>query len=222
MGAREEVSAMTRIMSANYTRASVVGALAIASIAACGVLPARAGDDGSAPIWVGIGSVFGLGNPGPQPDIDYRERSKLVVPPSADLPPPGKATTAAGWPVDEETIRLQKEKAEADHPGRMPDSRHPLSPAQSISYVETTATSGYGPGGGSCLQDGKPIACPQSATKDPQAKPSTFTWNPLAWVGIQKKPAVVLQAPGDREELTDPPKDLREPAEGVGAKVDTQ
>ncbi|MFK8253566.1 hypothetical protein [Ancylobacter terrae] len=50
------------------------------------------------------------------PDIDYRERAPLVVPPSPDmLPPPRDASTVASdpaWPKDADVSRREKERAE--------------------------------------------------------------------------------------------------------------
>jgi hypothetical protein len=45
------------------------------------------------------------------PDIDYRERSPLVLPPRIDLPPPqANATTGApNWPVDADQKRRREE-----------------------------------------------------------------------------------------------------------------
>ena len=53
------------------------------------------------------------------------------------------------------------------------------------------------------------------------APPPTLNWNPLTWVGIQKKPVTVLGPEPARKSLTDPPLGYREPAEGAGVKVDT-
>jgi hypothetical protein len=53
-----------------------------------------------------------------RPDIDYRERSPLVVPPSRDLPPPDSGNFAAGhaaWPKDADIERREKEKKAARH-----------------------------------------------------------------------------------------------------------
>jgi hypothetical protein len=46
-----------------------------------------------------------------------------------------------------------------------------------------------------------------------------MNWNPLTWVGLEQKPATVLGEEPEREDLTDPPKGYRAPAEGVGVKV---
>jgi hypothetical protein len=47
------------------------------------------------------------------PDIDYRERSPLVLPPKIELPPPQSAATAAApnWPVDADVKRKREEGA---------------------------------------------------------------------------------------------------------------
>src|SRR5262245_28752441 len=45
------------------------------------------------------------------PDIDYRERSPLVLPPKIDLPPPQANSTAntPNWPVDADQKRRREE-----------------------------------------------------------------------------------------------------------------
>jgi hypothetical protein len=49
----------------------------------------------------------------------------------------------------------------------------------------------------------------------------TMNWNPLTWVGIQKKPVTVLGPEPERESLTDPPPGFRAPVEGAGVKIDS-
>src|SRR5262249_47175005 len=46
------------------------------------------------------GLLGAIGITSSAPDINYRERSPLVVPQTKDLPPPGKAAKNADWPVD--------------------------------------------------------------------------------------------------------------------------
>jgi len=90
--------------------------LAFAATLTClGTTAARAGDDGAAPLWVGIGSIFGplVGlNKEEKEPIDYREHGKIVVPPKMDLPQPGQAPATVGgaWPVNQETERKKIEK----------------------------------------------------------------------------------------------------------------
>ena len=88
-----------------------------------------------------------------------------------------------------------------------------------VGPAEVSATAGNGPGGSACLQNGKPIPCPDSGKKT-ESPGWVANWNPLTWVGIQKKPQAVLGPEPGRDSLTDPPKGFREPVEGVGAKVD--
>jgi hypothetical protein len=61
--------------------------------------------------------TFGLG--GGTPEIEYRERSPLVVPPKADLPPPLADPTGqvANWPNDP-TVKRRKEEAERRRSGK--------------------------------------------------------------------------------------------------------
>src|SRR5690606_32814855 len=60
----------------------------------------------------------GLGLRATDKNIDYRERSPLVVPPdTATLPPPeatgAQASVPANWPVDQDVKRARQAKAES-------------------------------------------------------------------------------------------------------------
>jgi hypothetical protein len=201
-----------------------VGRGAAAAGAACLVglclsaAPARAGDDGAAPLWVGLGSVIGFSDDKVQPDIDYRDRPKLVVPPKMELPTPAAApwASATDWPRDPDVARWKKEKAEQDavkpHP---PIGRRLLNPSvDANAYVTTNYTAGMGP-----TPHSKCVAGP-GASCDSAPAP-TMNWNPLTWIGIQKKPVTVLGPEPQRESLTDPPLGYRAPVEGAGVKVDS-
>ena len=180
--------------------------------------PARAGDDGEAPLWVGLGSVVGLAGQHDDVTIDYRDRAKLVVPPKVELPPPVASPTqgSASWPHDPDVERAKRERAAAEKPVRVfgPYLRR-IPPPMTGDVVTMSATAGQGPGQASgqrsCIA-GPGAACPTSP-------PPTINWNPLTWVGLEKKPEAVLGPEPDRDWLTDPPKGYREPVEGVGARV---
>ena len=201
--------------------------LAISAVCALGLglaaAPARAGDDGEAPLWEGIGSTLGLESifgvkSGDKDSIEYRDRAKLVVPPKIELPPPVASPTqgSASWPRDPDVERAKKEKAEAEKPVRVfgPYLRR-IPPTMSGDVVTMSATAGQGPSQGSGLRscNGSPGAACQTSTAP------SINWNPLTWVGLQKKPETVLGPEPDRDSLTDPPKGYREPVEGVGAHV---
>ena len=164
---------------------------------------ARAGDDGAAPLWVGIGSIFGplVGlNSEEPPPIDYREHGKIVVPKSLDLPQPGAATVTVGgaWPVNQEvqSKALAKEQEKKKIAG-VGDARlrytHPF-PNAPVTVGPSDQTGG---------------ASDQAGEK-PQSTSMLGNLNPLGWVGIGK--STQLGPEPDREWLTDPPKGYREPA----------
>jgi len=182
--------------------------------------PARAGDDGEAPLWEGIGStlglesLFGVKREDKSATIDYRDRAKLVVPPKIELPPPVASPTqgSASWPHDPDVERAKRERAAAEKPVRVfgPYLRR-IPPPMTGDVVTMSATAGQGPGQRPC-NSGPGVAC--------QTRPApSINWNPLTWVGLEKKPETVLGPEPDRDWLTDPPKGYREPVEGVGARV---
>jgi hypothetical protein len=193
----------------------------ISAVASLGVtVEARAGDDGQAPLWQGLTSVVGIGK-SDGPDIDYREHGKLVLPPKMELPPPSSGPrTSAAWPTDQDVQKAKKLKALKDTPaprnyGKI--SNVELGKAGQV--VTMSATAGAGPGGAACLKDGVAVTCPEQPVKADNKPSRQLEWNPLTWVGIQKKADIVLGPEPDRDFLTDPPPGFRSPVEGVGVKV---
>jgi hypothetical protein len=183
-----------------------------------GSTAARAGDDGSAPLWVGIGSIFsGLGvNPfGSEekpPPIDYREHGKIVVPPKIDLPPPGSpVATGADWPVNVETQRRAAQKAaKKDFIAGQGDARlrytHPF-PANEPVTVRPSD------------QVDPELTCPHGncqATTNSSSSSMLSAINPLNWVGMGGSKSTSLGPEPDREWLTDPPKGYRAPVAATG------
>ena len=187
---------------------AALAALALACSAA------KAADDGQASLITGIGQSFGLIK-NEQPKIDYRERGKLVVPPKKVLPPPVDASTSRGaWPQDVEIVRDKKAKAIEDgEPSarQLADRNYQwIRPGQDVKVT----TSSFEDRGQACRH-------PNPQTGECPAPPkASIEWNPMTWVGLQKKPPVVLGPEPERQTLEDPPKGLRAPAEGVGVKVE--
>lgn len=190
----------------------------VAACAACALwfgfaaAPAQAADDGAAPLWVGIGSIFGFGGKDQDP-IDYRDRAKLVLPPATTLPAPGSANLSGdgAWPRDPDVEQRKREKEEREKYSFVPIyMRHSVTTTRD-SKVTVSATAGQGVGSRPCVK-GPGSSC------DDHLLPA-INWNPLTWVGFEKKAPTVLGPEPERGWLTDPPKGYREPAEGEGVKI---
>jgi hypothetical protein len=195
-------------MGIGFRSAAVALALTSASLVS---LPARAGDDGDAPLWKGISSIFGpaigftgLGGGEKPPPIEYREHGKLVLPSNTDLPPPGSSATAdPSWPVNQEILRRKalKEEGKKSIAG-VGDARlrytHPFPPNEPVTVRSVTP-------------DGQTVKCEGSCGSDSSVLSNL---NPLKWVGMGKSDAALGPEP-DREWLTDPPKGFRAPVEPV-------
>ncbi len=181
--------------------------------------PAWAADDGEAPIWQGLSDVVSpyIGVSKDNPTIEYRERSKLVVPPKMELPKPGAGSTSAAFPTDQDIKQARKMKQMEDGPSTLPVGRKSTLVVTGGATITMSATAGTG-AGSTCLQNGQAVACP---TNDPKQKTTGggLNWNPLTWVGVEKKPEIVMGPEPSRDFLTDPPPGYRAPVEGVGAKV---
>jgi hypothetical protein len=92
-------------------RIALAGMVSLIALAVLAPSAARAQEEEGSSVWDSItGLVKGLRLNSPDQDIDYRERSPLVVPPSSTLPPPQKPGTgrASNWPVDPDLKRKQE------------------------------------------------------------------------------------------------------------------
>ena len=196
-------------MGIGLRSAAVALALTSASLV---TTSARAGDDGFAPLWQGIGSVFspvlgpvvGFGGGEKPPPIDYREHGKLVLPPNSELPPPSSSAAKAdpAWPVNQEIARRKalKEEGKKTIDG-VGDARlrytHGFPPNEPVTVRAVTP-------------DGQSVKCEGACSSGASGLDNL---NPLNWVGMGKK--VPLGPEPDREWLTDPPKGFRSPVEPV-------
>ncbi|MCC6890192.1 MAG: hypothetical protein IT536_16820 [Hyphomicrobiales bacterium] len=85
-------------------------------------------------VWGTIVRGLGLRDPN-APDIDYRERSPLVVPPSRDLPAPQARTIPRdpAWPVDPDVTRARKQteaKRRSNAATALENQGRPISPEE--------------------------------------------------------------------------------------------
>ncbi|HVX92400.1 MAG TPA: hypothetical protein VG985_04175 [Xanthobacteraceae bacterium] len=168
------------------------------------------------------GLLHGLGLKGPNdgPNIDYRERSPLVVPPTRDLPPPETDVTVKDpdWPVDpdvkkrKEAARAQKNRAPYDF---MEDSR-PLRPDELRKGTAITKRSGGKSNDG---EDG-PMRPSELGYKD-----SIFSFSSIKSIfgGSEEETAKFTGEP-PRESLTEPPPGYQTPSPeqpyGINAKAE--
>ena len=103
-------------------RASHVAAALSIGFGICAAAPARAADDGYANVFSSVLGAVGVIKPDESPEIEYRERPPLVLPPQNALPKPlasGSRRTAA-WPQDPDVVRRRKADQEARAPVRVP------------------------------------------------------------------------------------------------------
>jgi hypothetical protein len=83
--------------------------------------------------------TIGLGSTGPE--INYRERSPLVVPQGRDLPPPGKAAKTGDWPVEPE-VKAKRAAAALNKSGRAPIAVDPAKPISGTAEANKTDRTG--------------------------------------------------------------------------------
>jgi hypothetical protein len=114
--------------------AYAAGAVALTALVVCAGGSARAGDDdvsSSTSIYDRLLQVIGVDGGGA--NIQYGERSPLVVPPTRDLPPPqaDAPPPVADWPHDPDIARRTQAKAKEKpkpHPDYVIESSRPLRP----------------------------------------------------------------------------------------------
>jgi hypothetical protein len=150
---------------------------------------------------------FGLRNGG-EPQIEYRERSPLVIPPSRNLPPPEQAGAgrSAAWPVDPDVKRKKEAAAKRkEHKGYDPDyeSRN-LTPSE-LNPAGASRSAGQPGTPGSMGDDGNP--------KTP-SELGYFggLWSSFGSLGGQKDEYAKFDREPPRNNLTAPPSGYQTPS----------
>lgn len=164
-----------------------------------------------------FGSILGaIGLTSDAPEIEYRERSPLVVPPKIKLPKPKETASAnsAAWPKDPDVERQKAAEAEAKAPR--------VDPGKPLTVQEIRA--GRRPGAGIEYNYN-----PVGNRKDPKLTPEEMA---EINASLKKYNESNLQASAstERQWLTDPPNVYRKPAKitpeieaqaiAAGAKTD--
>ncbi len=84
--------------------------------------PVRAADDGYANVFSSLFGALGVIKVDRSPEIHYRERPPLVLPPQPGLPKPGAGLKhTADWPQDPDVLARRKEAGEALAPRQSTD-----------------------------------------------------------------------------------------------------
>lgn len=140
-----------------------------------------------------------------KPEIEYRERAPLVVPPSADqLPPPkpGAASKMANWPKDPDVQRRKREKEASNAPIIRDDGGKPLLPSElNKGWKKRNAASSN--------------AVTEPNTNGPDGPRATLMPNQLGFMGWNNPKdmdKLTFTGEPERESLVEPPPGYQTPA----------
>jgi hypothetical protein len=192
---QSRIYARTAFWRGPFTRAVCRTALA-AGIVCAATAVARAGDDtqgSGGSLYDQILQVIGLSG---GPNINYSERSPLVVPPTKDLPPPSAnaAPAVPDWPKDPDLTRRSRAKAKEKprpHGDYVIESSRPLRPGElNVPGGNTTARRDGG-GAGSADYPERDYTPPKKSVFD------LFNTSKQQYATFTGEPA--------RTSLTDPP-----------------
>lgn len=182
----------------------VTSGVAMVGLVVCaGTTLARAGDDDSdssnTSFYDSFLKVIGVEG---GPDIQYGERSPLVVPPTRDLPPPmaNQAPAVPDWPKDPDMTRQKRAKVQEKRkpqPDYVLDSSRPLSPAElKVPGPLPTSTGGRAP-------DADPEAQPVTPAVTQRGNRNLFSFDNI--FNHNKPEYATFTGEPQRANLTDPP-----------------
>lgn len=192
-------------------RAHATRAALLAGVMICGLSAGQAFADDDPPEMNLTGQLLtGLGLvPPPPPDIDYRERAPLVVPPTGDvLPPPRDAAAISqnpAWPKDHDQVAREKANV-----ANWQDSW------ESISRTGSTAGKSLTP---AQLERGQKAGTTSGSgfanrRKNDDNRLSLNELDFFGW-GNKKEEKIEFEGEPDREALTQPPAGYQTPAPGA-------
>lgn len=156
-------------------------------------------------------NVIGLGRDSEdKPDIDFRERPRLVVPKGNELPPPvaGSRNRAANWPVDPD-VRRRREAEIAARAPRDLNAQFRANPQLSAEELKQGRSAG---------PSKNPEVCPtrRNGMPDCGVEESAFNIKKVFSLGAKEEEAKPGVEP-TREYLTEPPVGYRAPKQVVKA-----
>ena len=162
-----------------------------------------------------LGSV-GIIKSDPPPEIEYRERAPLVLPPSASLPKPAAAPKrSAAWPEDADVLKRRKDSADA----RAPHTLDPSLSDKGVLLSKDELLKGRGQGEpvrpNDCGNDGNQRGCLVVNPEELKAEGDRFSAaNP------DKADTLVAGKEPQREWLTEPPKGYLKPTRTMKATAE--
>lgn len=186
------------------TRAAILAGAALCALALAAPASAQEDINLTGQILTGLGLV-----PPPAPEIDYRERAPLVVPPTGDVLPPPRSASAISenpaWPKDHDVVAREKEKATTVVDMRT--LKDTASRKLTAAELERGAKAGkYAPGART------------SARKNDDNRLSLNQLEFFGW-GNKKDTALKFEGEPEREALIQPPPGYQTPAPGAAYGV---
>ncbi|MCK0206874.1 hypothetical protein MWN33_02385 [Starkeya koreensis] len=186
------------------TRAAILAGAALCALALAAPASAQEDMNLTGQLLTGLGLVAPM-----TPDIDYRERAPLVVPPTGDvLPPPRDASAISqnpAWPKDHDVVAREKEKATTvvDMRTLKDTASRKLTPAE----LERGGKAGaYAPGARA------------SGRRNDDNRLSLNQLDFFGW-GNKKDTALKFEGEPEREALIQPPPGYQTPAPGAAYGV---
>ncbi|MCB1545495.1 MAG: hypothetical protein KDJ30_14810 [Rhodoblastus sp.] len=200
---------MTRAIAGKFAMAAAGAAMVWAGVLA--VSTAASAFDDRPSSFDPLLNVFGLGKDSEdKPEIDFRERPKLVVPKGSELPPPvaGSHNRAANWPVDPD-VRRRREAAAAARAPRDINAEFKANPALSAEELKQGRSAG---------PSKNPEVCPQRRNGIPDCgvEESAYNIKKVFTLGSKEEEPRPGVEPS-RDYLTEPPTGYRAPKNVVKA-----
>lgn len=179
--------------------ACAAGGVALAALMVCASGAARAGDDdvsSSKSIYDKILETIGVGGGA---DIQYGERSPLVVPPTKDLPPPqaNVPPPVANWPQDPDIARRKQAKQKEQ---RRPQKDYVIESSRPLRPDELRSSGAPASGGGTATAS-------NDGAGAPRPKKSIFGFD-----FFHKEEYATFTGEPARTSLTDPPPGYQTPS----------
>jgi hypothetical protein len=210
---KSRLKSTTRRPFARFVFASAIG---VAVAVGCVAMPAHAADDDEEELLdtkIFKGILKGLGLRKDEANIDYRERSPLVLPPSQDvkqLPTPesGNAAKVANWPDDPDIKRVRQAK-EAER------KRKPIEPGVDDKPLRpnemTTGPAPRGTAGRTAETPGKTVEDSMAPSTNAELGSKGLT-SMFGSIWAPKEEYTPFTGEPPRASLTEPPRGYRTPS----------